>query len=199
MSGSIEQFLSFVNTYNPIKNINPKVMSIITKKLRLHSKNITSQEFQGFCEANYNSGIDGILIDINDENNNPFISIYKEIKLNYLEQAEKLLNVLENDILNKTVKRVDQYGKEVNESTMKQLKNLIGNNLNKPDDPNTTKDITLFSVANLNAIRLTEIEQNVRELLNEMYSTCQTKYLEAIDALYTSFVSKSTVDQPSKF
>ena len=73
---------------------------------------------------------------------------------------------------------------------MKQLKNLLGNNLNEPDGPDTTKEIKLFSVANLNAIKLTEIEQTVRDSLNEMYTSCQNKYLEAIDALYSSFVSK---------
>ena len=39
-------------------------------------------------------------------------------------------------------------------------------------------------------MKLTEIEQKVRESLNEMYTSCQNKYLEAIDALYSSFVSK---------
>ena len=190
MTNSIDQFLSFVKSYNPIKSIEPKAMSIITKKLRLHSKNITHNEFQGFCDAKYNNNVDGILIDVNDEKNSSFVGIYKEIKNNYLENAESLLNILENDILNKTVKRVDQYGKEVNESTMKQLKNLLGNNLNEPDGPDTTKEIKLFSVANLNAMKLTEIEQKVRESLNEMYTSCQNKYLEAIDALYSSFVSK---------
>ena len=51
MSNSVDMFLSFVKTYNPIQKIDPKLMSVITKKLRLHSKSITAREFQGFCEV----------------------------------------------------------------------------------------------------------------------------------------------------
>ena len=98
IADSIDQFLSFVKSYNPVKSIDPKAMSIITKKLRLHSKNINPSEFQGFCEANYNNSIDGILIDVNDEKNGSFVGIYKEIKNNYLKNAESLLDILENEI-----------------------------------------------------------------------------------------------------
>ena len=51
--------------------------------------------------------------------------------------------------------------------------------------------------------KVNELEETIRGILNELYTNCQTKYLEAVDALYSNFIieqqtQQSEVLQPSR-
>ena len=163
--GLLKNFLEFVNKYQPVKEINKDVITVIKSKFKTVDEKIGMKNFEKFCEKNHDNSINGIKIDVKDKNFEPFLMNFKQMKSFYIETCYKLIDMLEDDIL-----------KIVNKENVDKIKE------------DEMKEMPEYKLQNLTYERLFDIESEVRLTVGEMYVKCHQYYLDGVEHLYTALV-----------
>ena len=161
----LQNFLDFVSKYQPVKEINKDVITVIKSKFKTVDEKIGFKNFEKFCEKNHDNSINGIKIDIKDKNFEPFLMNFKQMKSFYIETCYKLIDILEDDIL-----------KIVNKENIDKMKE------------DEMKEMPEYKLQNLTYERLFDIESEVRLTVGEMYVKCHQYYLNGVEHLYTALV-----------
>ena len=142
LDNMIKEFLIFVKESNHLKRYDAKLIPIINKSFRSYDRaklnEICDNQIKGSIRVNLNSKII-----------NKYLDNYENMKNVYLENADLLLDILQNELL------------EYNE--------IDGNEL--------------FKFKIISSSQLEKNESNIREVISQLYFTCQFKYLEGIELL----------------
>ena len=159
----VKKFLNFLDKYQPVKEINPAIITIINKRFKTSDNNVMSNsEFKEFCKT-YDKDNNGISIDVTNSKFEKFLNIFKTMKAFYIDSCYTLLDILENDIL--------------------ELKVTKSNN-NTTTEEYILQDITYE--------QLVDLESKTRLNIGELYVKCHSYYLNGVNELYLALFEDKT-------
>jgi hypothetical protein len=152
---AIKKFIEFTERYQPVKEINPQVMSIVKRSFKTSDGTaFTDQQFQSFCAKHDNLG-NGININVDDQKFMKYIAVFKEMKEYYIKTCNTLLDILEDEILV-----------------------LHKTNSDDKDDEGE------YKLRNIQYEELSMLESKVRLTVGELYVKCNQYYYLGVNELY---------------
>jgi hypothetical protein len=124
-----------------------------------------------------------IVINIDDSKYSDFKSSYQALKQHYLDSSNKLLGIIENDLLEKF--EHNNNNNNNNNNNKKNKNNGNSNNNNNRKNNSLKESYKLRSITNQ---KLSEIQLNVMKELTNYYTKCQKYYEEAFKYLADSLI-----------
>ena len=154
-SKALKKFMEFLEKYQPVKEINPTVVAEIKRVFRKSDGTaFTDKQFQSFCAKHDKTNL-GINVNVDDLKFIKYINVFKEMKQYYISTCDKLLDMLEDRILD----------------------------LHKIN-PNDESDEGEFRIKNIKYEDLSEIETDIRLTIGELYVKCNQYYYLGVNELY---------------
>ena len=122
-----------------------------------------------------------IVINIDDSKYSDFKTSYQSLKQHYLDSSNKLLNIIESDLLEKV--------ESTNNNNKKNNNNNNNNNNKKKNNNNNNNNLNeTYKLRTITNQKLSEIQLNVMQELTNYYTKCQKYYEEAFKHLADSLI-----------